>query len=81
MTLVANIVRTVPSMRFICCCWRNPWCDFHATHTPQCNDPPKIRANNLNNTYSFSLCRLKITTELGSGTVDKLTGIFTKRIW
>jgi len=37
MTLVTNIVRTVPSVKFVCCCWRNPWCDFwcdfNATHT------------------------------------------------
>jgi len=22
-----NLVRTVASAKFICCCWRNPWCD------------------------------------------------------
>jgi len=21
-----NLVRTVLSVKFICCCWRNPWC-------------------------------------------------------
>jgi len=30
MTLVVNLVRTVPSGKFICCCWRNPWCDSRA---------------------------------------------------
>jgi len=50
MGLLANIVRTVPSVKFICCCWRNPWCDFHATHTPKCIHPSKIRANYLKNT-------------------------------
>ena len=29
----------------------------------------------------FSLCRLAITTQLRSGSVDKMAGIFTKRIW
>ena len=29
----------------------------------------------------FSLCCLRITTQLRSGAVDKMTGIFTKRIW
>jgi len=29
----------------------------------------------------FSLCRLRITTQLRSGAVDKMTGIFTERIW
>jgi len=24
MTLVVNLVRTVSSAKFICCCWRNP---------------------------------------------------------
>jgi len=29
----------------------------------------------------FSLCCLRITTQLRSGAVDKMAGIFTKRIW
>jgi len=29
----------------------------------------------------FSLCCLKITIQLRSGTVDKMDGIFAKRIW
>jgi len=29
----------------------------------------------------FSLCRLRITTQLRSGAVDKMAGIVTKRIW
>jgi len=33
LTLVGNLVGTVLSAKFICCCWRNPWCDFHVTHT------------------------------------------------
>jgi len=32
-TLVVNLIRTVASANFICCCWRNPWCDCHVTHT------------------------------------------------
>jgi len=29
----------------------------------------------------FSLCRLRITTQLRSGAVDKMADIFTKRVW
>jgi len=29
----------------------------------------------------LSLCRLRITTQLRSGAVDKMAGIFTKCIW
>jgi len=76
------LVGTVSSAEFICCCWRNPWCDCHVTHTPKCNDQTKIRANYLKKYSSlFSLCRSRITTELRSGTVDKMANIFTKFIW
>jgi len=44
MTLVVNLVRTVSSAKFICCCWRNPCCDCRATHTPEYNESAKIRA-------------------------------------
>jgi len=47
MTLVVNLVRTVSSAKFICCCWRNRWCDCRVTHTPKCNESAKIRANHL----------------------------------
>jgi len=40
-----NPVRTDPSAKFVCCCWRNPWCDSKVTHTPKCNDSAKIRTN------------------------------------
>jgi len=33
MPLVVNLVRTVSSAKFICCCWRSPWCDCHVKHT------------------------------------------------
>jgi len=33
MTLVVNLVRLVSSANFVCCCWRNRWCDWHVTHT------------------------------------------------
>jgi len=42
MTLVVNLVRIVSSEKFICCCWRNPWCDCQVTHTPKCNESAKI---------------------------------------
>jgi len=88
MTLVVNLVRTVSLAKFICCCWRIPWRDCYVTHThtPKCNESAKIRANYslwLNNTDCLSvfLCRLRISTRLRSGAVDKMAGIFTKRIW
>jgi len=40
-----NLVRTVLSVKFICCCWRNPWCDCYVTYAPKCNDQAKIWAN------------------------------------
>jgi len=40
--LVVNLNRTVASAKFICCCWRNPWCDFHVTHTPKCRKSANI---------------------------------------
>jgi len=33
MTLAVNRVGTVSSAKFVCRCWRNPWCDCHVTHT------------------------------------------------
>jgi len=84
MALLVKLVRKVPSAKFICSCWRNPWCDCHVTHTPKCNEPAKIRANcdlTILIVSLFSLCRLRITTQLRSGTVDKMAGIFTKCIW
>jgi len=45
MTLVLNLVRTDPSAKFIRCCWRNIWCDWHVTHTPTSNESAEIRAN------------------------------------
>jgi len=42
MTFVVNLVSTVSSAKFICCCWRNRWCDCHVTHTPKCNESAKI---------------------------------------
>jgi len=44
MTLLVNLVRTVSSAKFICCCRRNRWF-CHVTHTPKCNESAKIRAN------------------------------------
>jgi len=43
--LVVNLIRTVASPKFICCCWRNPWCDCHITHTPKCSESAKILGN------------------------------------
>jgi len=45
MTLVVNLVRTVPSANFICSCWRNPWYDCHVTHTPKYKWASQNRAN------------------------------------
>jgi len=32
MNLVVNLVRTDPSAKFICCCWRSLWWDCRVTH-------------------------------------------------
>jgi len=45
MTLVVKLIRTASSAKFICCCWRNLWCDWHVTHTPKRNESAKMRAN------------------------------------
>jgi len=87
MTLVVNLVRTVFSAKAICCCWRNPWCDCHVKHTHRnvTNQPKYEQIVNCGVTILivslFSLSRLRITTQLRSGAVDKMAGIFTKRIW
>jgi len=44
-TLVVNLIRTVASAKFICCCWRNPWCDCQFTHKPKCSESVKILGN------------------------------------
>jgi len=85
MTLVVNLVRTVSSAKFICCCCRNPCCDCHVTQTPKCNESTKIGqiikcGLTILIVYLFSLCCLRITTQLRSVAVDKMAGIFTKRI-
>jgi len=56
-----NLVRTVPSAKFICCFWCNPWCDCHVTYTPKCNDPAKIQANWRNNTHCLSVFPVPLT--------------------
>ena len=69
-----NLLRTFLSAKFICCCWRNPWCDFLVTHTRKCNEPAKTRAivvAEQDGFSLFSLCRLRNTTQLRSGTVGK----------
>jgi len=62
MTVLMNLVRTLPSAKFICCCWCNPRYDCHVTYTPKCNEPAKIQANWHNNTHC--LCFPWATYEL-----------------
>jgi len=86
MTLVVNLVRIVSSAKFICCCWRKSWSDYHVTHKPKCNESAKIgQIINCGLTILIasllSLCCLRITKQLRSGAVDKMAGIFTERIW
>jgi len=86
MTLVVNLVRTDRSAKFIWCGWRYLWCDWHVIHTPNVTNQPKYgQIINCGLTILiaslFSLYRLRITTQLRSGAVDKMVGIFTKRIW
>jgi len=65
MTLEVNFVSTVPSVKFICCCWRNPWCYCNVTHAPKYNEPAKIRSNYWDSTVLivslFCLCRFRTT--------------------
>ena len=59
-----NLVWTDPSAKFICCCWRNLWCDCHVTHTPKCKESAKIRANHelwLNNTDCLCVFPVPLT--------------------
>jgi len=51
-----NLLRTFLSAKFICCCWRNPWCDFLVTHTRKCNEPAKTRAIVVAEQDGLSLC-------------------------
>jgi len=65
-------VGNTASEKFICWFWRNPWCDFYVTHTPECNESAIIRqtincALTILIASLFSLCRLRITTQLRSG--------------
>jgi len=39
MILVVNLVRTVSSAKFICYCWRIPWCDCYVTHRNAMSQP------------------------------------------
>jgi len=87
MTLAVNLVRTVPSAKFICCGWCNSWCDFHVTHTyRKVMSQPKygliVNCGLTILTVSpFSLCCWRIMTQLRSGIVDRMASIFTKCIW
>jgi len=69
-----NLVRAVHSRKFICCCWRNPWCDCHVTHTEmQWASQYTGKLLIVAWQYWLSLCflrRLRNTTQLRSGTVD-----------
>jgi len=58
MTLEVNLVRTVPSVKFTCCYWRNPWRDFHVTHTHQSvmSLPKYEQIINCGFTVLLSLC-------------------------
>ena len=76
MTLVVHVVRTVVSAKFICCCWRNPWCDLTShTHRNAMRQSKYGQIIDCSLTILivslFSLCRLRNTTQLRSGTVDK----------
>jgi len=59
--------------------------DTSHTHRNVTNQPKYGQIINCGLTilivYLFSVCRLRITTQLRSGAVDKMVDIFTKRIW
>jgi len=87
MTLVVNLVRTVSRHRenrqtisivtpqlLIC-----PYFDWLMTFRCVCDVTSATRiASTTANKLRWSL---RITTQLKSGNVDKIAGIFTKRIW
>jgi len=77
MSLVVNLFTTFLSVKFICCCWRNPLYDFCMTHPSNVMRQPKYRQIMINCGLPilivslFSLWRLRNTTQLRSGTVEK----------
>ena len=85
MTLVVNLVRIVSSAKFICCCWRNPWCDYHVTHTPKCNESVKIgQIINCGLTILIVSVFPVLLTNYDTAQIWrcwKMAGIFTERIW
>jgi len=83
MTLVANLVRTVSSAKFVCCCCLNPWCDCHVTYTPKCNESAKkIQIINCGVTILIvSVFLVPLTNYDTAGAVDKMAGMFTQCIW
>jgi len=86
MTLVVDLVRTVPSAKFFLLLLMQSLVRLSChTHTEifwdSQNTGKTINCGLTIIVSRFSLCRLRITTELRSGTVDKMGGIFTKRIW
>jgi len=69
-----NLVRTFPSAKFICFDTML-WCDYHVTHTEIGASQNAGRFVKCGLTILiislFSLCHLRITTQLRSGTVDQ----------
>jgi len=59
--------------------------DTSHTHRNVTNQPKYGQIINCGLTilivYLFSVCRIRITTQLRSSAVDKMVDIFTKRIW
>ena len=84
MTLVVNLVRTVSSAKFICYCCCNGAIVTSRTHQNVTNQQKYGQIINCGLTIVIdsllSLCRLRIMTQLRSGAVDKMAGIFTQRI-
>ena len=85
MTLVVNLVRSVSSAKFVCCCCRSPWCDCHVTYIPKCNESAKkIQIINCGVTILtiliVSVFLVPLTNYYTAGPVDKMAGIFTQRI-
>jgi len=81
-SFVVNLVRTVSSAKFVCCCCRNAWCDCHVTHTPKCNESAKkIQIINCGVTILIvSVFLVLLTNYDTAGAVETMAGIFTQRI-
>jgi len=87
MILLVNLVRIIPSIKFISTVDAILGA-IVTSHTPKSIEMSQPKYGQIINCYltilivsPFSLCCLRITTQHRSGTVDKMASIFTIWIW